>query len=180
MQRKRFPCGTMEDFGQFSRRSFCSKTCGTKWTPPARKHAVPPFKVDDADRTLLESVRSVYVNNGRIYVKDANCRKVPLARMLMNAPPGLEVDHINGDPLDNRRSNLRLVSRQINQQNQRKPNLLNRCGVLGVSLHGRKYRVHGRVNGRSQTIATFPNIEDAKNFSDAWRRANYPGYTGMD
>lgn len=41
---------------------------------------------------------------------------IRLHREILNAPAGLEVDHENGDTLDNRRSNLRLCTRQQNAQ----------------------------------------------------------------
>lgn len=49
-----------------------------------------------------------------------NQRTVYMHRVIMNAPKGLEVDHINHDTLDNQRKNLRLVTQSQNQQNSKK------------------------------------------------------------
>ena len=45
-------------------------------------------------------------------------KAVLMHRELLDAPPALFVDHINGDTLDNRRSNLRLVTREQNRLNR--------------------------------------------------------------
>jgi hypothetical protein len=52
-------------------------------------------------------------------------------RVIMNAPAGVQVDHANGDRLDNRRSNLRLCDQTLNNANRRagKPS---RSGFRGV------------------------------------------------
>ncbi len=46
-------------------------------------------------------------------------RRVAMHRLLTGAQKGQEVDHINGDPLDNRRSNLRICTRSENMQNRK-------------------------------------------------------------
>lgn len=48
-----------------------------------------------------------------------------LSRVIMNAPKGLMVDHINGDTLDNRRQNLRLATHQQNCLNRKKSSKIN-------------------------------------------------------
>ena len=56
-----------------------------------------------------------------------------LHRIIMGAPKGLVVDHIDGDKLNNQKNNLRICSQSDNSKNQRKPKN-NSSGFKGVVL----------------------------------------------
>jgi hypothetical protein len=55
----------------------------------------------------------------RSFKENGSKRSIRLHRFLMDAPEGTQVDHINGDGLDNRRCNLRFATQAQNQANQR-------------------------------------------------------------
>jgi hypothetical protein len=63
--------------------------------------------------------------NGRIYIyrviwngKDRKQEKVYWHARIIDPPSGMMVDHINGNSLDNRKSNLRAVTREQNNMNR--------------------------------------------------------------
>ena len=60
-------------------------------------------------------------------------RNVHLHRVLMGDPDGLQVDHIDGDSLNNRRSNLRVATASQNSQNTKRRKD-NGSGFKGVSF----------------------------------------------
>lgn len=82
--------------------------------------------------------------------------------------PG-ELDHINGDRLDNRLENLRVVTRKQNMKNQqmKKSNTSGVCGV-GWDKEAGKWRAYISVNGRVRTIGRFECLSAA---AHARRRA---------
>ncbi len=85
-------------------------------------------------------------------------------------PDGMEIDHINGDKLDNRRCNLRFATRQQNRHNcSRYSN--STTGIKGVALRKKKtrpFQAHICVEGKKIHLGYFPTIESA---SEAYNHA---------
>lgn len=69
--------------------------------------------------------------NGKAGRQHVGMHQEVVKRMGMAVPPGYTIDHINNDPLDNRRENLRIVTESQNQWNRRRGGD-NRTGVKGV------------------------------------------------
>lgn len=82
--------------------------------------------------------------------------------------PENQIDHINGNRLDNRICNLRDVTSSGNAQNQRLPSKNNTSGYLGVSMNGKSYIAQITVNGKGVLIGRY---KYAKNASKAYINA---------
>lgn len=89
-------------------------------------------------------------------------RVILLHREIMQPPDNMQVDHIDGDGLDNRRANMRIVTRQQNQRNMRTP-CNNSSGAKGVSWHyqTKKWQAHIRLNGKGHYLGLFYSIQEA-------------------
>lgn len=76
--------------------------------------------------------------------------------------PNGEIDHINGDQLDNRIENLRVVSKQENARNTGK-RVNNTSGIIGVSFDKtrNKWLAGITVNYKHVGLGRFENKEDA-------------------
>lgn len=89
-----------------------------------------------------------------------------MQRVILNVPDDREVDHINGDGLDNRKCNLRIVTTSENQMN-RGPQKNNTSGYKGVWLSNprggqwKRWIAEIRVNGKRNRLGYFETKEDA-------------------
>lgn len=88
-------------------------------------------------------------------------QKMGLHRFLMNPPKGMYVDHINSDKLDNRRSNLRIVTNAENMQNVKKPRSDNKSGYRGVWKVKDKWQGWAKVNGKDVYAGSYDTAEEA-------------------
>lgn len=73
--------------------------------------------------------------------------------------PDQHIDHINGDPSDNRLCNLRVADRSLNMQNQRRARSDSATGLLGVSKNGSGWRAEIRVDGKKINLGTYKTPE---------------------
>jgi len=74
-------------------------------------------------------------------------------------PPAM-VDHENGNTMDNKRSNLRLATPQMNQRNK-KFHKNNTSGAMGVSLEHGRYRARIRDDAGILNVGSFDTLEEA-------------------
>ena len=82
-------------------------------------------------------------------------------RVLLYAPPGMVIDHINGNGLDNRYENLRVVSHAVNMKN-RKVHKNNRSGMPGIRrTKCGTWHTTGGGKGRDY-LGTFKTLEEAQ------------------
>lgn len=79
-------------------------------------------------------------------------RNVFMHRLILDPLPNSQVDHINGDALDNRRCNLRQCSHAENMRNTFKRN--NKTGFKGVWQHGKGF--YAKVSKGDQTARIGP------------------------
>lgn len=87
------------------------------------------------------------IGNGKV--------KIYLHRLVMQAPPGQDVDHVNGNTYDARKANLRFCNDSQNQANRRK--VVGRVPIKGVCIHGQtgKYQAQVKKDGKSHYLGLF-------------------------
>ena len=147
--------------------------------------------VDDADYEAVAAFKWSFT--GRYACRHCSGYAILMHRALLECPDDKEVDHINGDGLDNRRVNLRVCTRLENAKNRGKSghNTSGYCGVyfdqFGVT-EGRKFvrakpwRAELNANKKRYRLGYFFSPVDAARAYDkaalehhgAFARLNFP------
>lgn len=158
--------------------------------PGARWVALTQGKFALVDEADFERVNAVPWKYNRATGRAVRGKQttVQMSRFIVGAAEDVDVDHINGDRLDNRRTNLRVATHQQNLCN-RPVHAQNASGFKGVGpwTHSGKYRApvwraRIKVNGKRISIGTYPTAEAAaRAYDDAARlhhgefaRLNFP------
>ena len=104
-------------------------------------YLVDRVQVDPEDSWLLDAYNwSINAHTDRLfYVKSSYGLK--LHRLIANAPPGMVVDHINGDTLDNRRENLRVCTNAENVKGQHRARGASQYKGVYWNKHSQKWAV---------------------------------------
>ena len=129
-------------------------------------------RVSDSDYPTLSQFKWRYTSGGyaaRTVRDHGRTLTVYLHRFLLDAQPGQQIDHRNGDKLDCRRENLRLATGAENQRNKR-VSANSRTGLKGVAPYRGKFHARIRVDGRRIHLGYWPDAETAALVYDAAAR----------
>ena len=118
--------------------------------------------VDNSDFEWLSAHKWHYAYGYAVRAVGPRDRTQWMHREILGTPEGMFTDHINGDKLDNRRSNLRVCSSSENMCN-RGAQSNSTSGIKGVSWDNRstKWRASIQLNGRKKHVGYFDTMEEA-------------------
>ena len=127
--------------------------------------------LDDEDFERVSAHKWCYMTAGygaRSVCQGKSKRIVYLHRFLLEAPDGKRVDHIDGNKLNNQRSNLRLCTHQENMQNS-KQYANNTSGHKGVAFDKftGSWKAYINVAGKTVHLGRFPTAELAAEYRNS-------------
>ena len=127
-----------------------------------KKNQIILIDIDDFEKCKM--ISWCVDNKGYANGSNKSIGTIRLHRYIMNPPSDLVVDHINHNKLDNRKSNLRIVTTQVNQQNLPLYKV-NKSGYKGVYYNKscNKWCCQMKIKGKCVYSGLFYTIEEAIN-----------------
>jgi hypothetical protein len=127
-------------------------------------------RVDPQDYAELSRHKWCAAKQGNSFyaVRSDGDRQLRMHRVIMNAPAGMVVDHIDHDGLNNVKRNLRTCTRSQNARNQQ-PQKGRSSPYIGVCWCKRERKWYSRIHdqGRQRSLGLFENERDAARARDA-------------
>lgn len=144
-----------------------------------RKGKIYEVLIDTEDLELVSDFKGTWHLDNRGYIKRTISQRVELMhRLIMNPPNNMVVDHIDGNKLNNRKHNLRIVKPSQNTQNIHHPHKVAESGIKGVKREKRwgteRWLARIGVHGREISLGYYDNIEDARIASIVGRILYHP------
>lgn len=149
--------------------------------PGARWVSVYPDKFALVSETDVERVVDIpwSLHEHGYAVASIGGRQVRMHRLIMGRGASMDIDHANGDRLDNRRENLRLATASQNMSNSKRP-----VGATnpyrGVRAKRRRWGASIYHLNRNIYIGTFDSAEEAARARDAVARELHGAFARLN
>lgn len=105
-------------------------------------------------------------------------QNIYMHRVIMNAGEGIQVDHIDGNPLNNTRENLRICKQSQNNANAAYP--VSSSGYRGVYQDKKRWRARIWVNKRGLSLGVYNSKEEAAAAYDAAARRHFGAFATVN
>lgn len=118
---------------------------------------------DEIDRPIFEAHRWWVTNRGYVLTKvrddNGKRRSIGLHRIILG-DPAEDIDHIDRNPRNNTRANLRACGKAVNNKNV--PTRIEKSSAFrGVSKRGDRWQVVVRINGKLTWLGVFDTETEA-------------------
>jgi len=137
--------------------------------------------VDDELFDELNKFKWYFHDGYAVRSEGKNSPKIRMHRFILKTPEGMYTDHINGDKLNNRLSNLRPCTSRQNVQN-RSAQANNSSGFKGVSWNkqNKKFAVMINIDKKRTHLGYYETAEKAARVYDAYALAHYGEFARLN
>lgn len=137
----------------------------------------------DQDIYYLLNIFNMNLSKNKVNINiidyDNNRKNMFLSRFIMNYDGENFIDHINNNPLDNRKSNLRIVTPEQNSMN-RKSQKNSSSKYIGVSKNYKKWQASITFKGESIYLGSFSDEIEAAKIRDIATKKYFGEYGNLN